>query len=291
MDNQTWERMKNRFLLAVTILLFAAIHLHDPVIKKYENYEDEKGYQKTMEHLEVARSDIDHKLIGRLDDIYTDCLLSGNIFRYERDQKFPYKECQERREFLESTGKYMGWADLVMLEVMATEAFDAKRTDEQYYIFWTLKERLRAEINAMQKEGWDNLTYRGHRIRFDGQFFPYISIVTPDHHYVSVSSETIYRDWELKKTTRKIQIEYRETYAEKEEERRLQEKFKKKEEERRQMQELISKNLKKSKGKTSETADPYDIDNYSDADEFADEWEDEFEDWDDAYMYYEDRRE
>ena len=60
---------------------------------------------------------------------------------------------------------------------------------------------------------------------------------------------------------------------------------------KRSLREENSKNTGYSKGYSGQEADPYDIDNYSDADEFADEWEDEFEDWDDAYMYYEDRRE
>ena len=43
-----------------------------------------------------------------------------------------------------------------------------------------------------------------------------------------------------------------------------------------------------SSGKSS-SSDPYDSDRYSDAEEFADDWEDEFGDWDEAWDYWNDR--
>lgn len=41
---------------------------------------------------------------------------------------------------------------------------------------------------------------------------------------------------------------------------------------------------------SSRRSDPYDVYDYSDGDEFADEWESEFGDWDDAWDYYEENR-
>lgn len=37
-----------------------------------------------------------------------------------------------------------------------------------------------------------------------------------------------------------------------------------------------------------DTTDPYDVSEYSDPEEFADEWEEEFDEWEDAYDYWED---
>ena len=34
--------------------------------------------------------------------------------------------------------------------------------------------------------------------------------------------------------------------------------------------------------------DPYDVYDYDDALDFADDWEDEFDDWEEAYEYWED---
>ncbi|MCQ2495994.1 MAG: hypothetical protein MJ131_05325 [Lachnospiraceae bacterium] len=43
-----------------------------------------------------------------------------------------------------------------------------------------------------------------------------------------------------------------------------------------------------SSGQVTGASDPYDVHNYYDADDFADEWGDDFDDWDEAFDYWED---
>lgn len=51
--------------------------------------------------------------------------------------------------------------------------------------------------------------------------------------------------------------------------------------------EKVSQPYKGSSGSSS-SGNPYDVDHYSDAEDFADEWEDEFDSWDDAWDYWQD---
>lgn len=50
-------------------------------------------------------------------------------------------------------------------------------------------------------------------------------------------------------------------------------------------------NRSSSSSSDKKSSDPYDVYSYSDADEFAYEWEEEFDDYDDAYDYWEDAME
>ena len=153
MDNQAWERKKNRILI-VAFIVFVIIMTHlDPIMQVYRNFKNRIEVNQRIEHLTQARYDIDHELENYVSGLCRGYLVSGKISRYEKDQEFPYyDEWNITQDFSFPERVTTVWRDLVYLEIEATEEFDERGTDRQYAVLWNLQYKYRELFEAFKKE-------------------------------------------------------------------------------------------------------------------------------------------
>lgn len=194
-------------------------------------------------------------------------------------------------------GQYVTMYNDLDIEVTLHPSFDTLPEKRRCELIYQYKKELKEQVQRIKEEcGYDLLeegehsgyfSYKGQHAsildRLDIYFFNDSYTYWIDFHRFIIDDKTGYR---------KISTEY---YFRDEDDRLVE--FEKKEDPPRKSTTSSSAKKKNtytpsyrsssgSSGKKS--SDPYDVYSYSDADEFAYEWEEEFDDYDDAYDYWED---